>query len=114
MYLYYINCGRQQSLVYLCMKMDTCQQTCDHVSTCMTVSDNVCGGAKKRMAAEGIERRALLRDQKPLVKNTTNQIKDLFLRRAVSSFLLSGGIGQPWPPAQDTLSSLLLQLLHSL
>lgn len=64
------------------------------------------------MGAEGMESRALLRDQEPLVKNTTNQIKDLFLRRAESSFLLSGGRGQPRPPVQGTQSSLLLPYLH--
>lgn len=51
----------------------------------MTVS----GDAEKRrerMGAEGLESRALLRDQEPLVKNTTNQIKDLFLLRVESSF----------------------------
>ena len=66
------------------------------------------------MGAEGMESKALLRDQEPLVKNTTNQIKDLFLLRAESSFLLSRGRGQPRPPAQGTQSSLLLPLLHSL
>lgn len=37
-----------------------------------------------------MESRPLLRDQEPSVKNTTNQIKDLFLLRVESSFLLSG------------------------
>lgn len=37
------------------------------------------------MGAEAMESKALLRDQEPLVKNTTNQIKDLFLQRAASS-----------------------------
>lgn len=37
------------------------------------------------MGTEGMESEALLRDQEPLVKNTTNRMKDLFLLRAESS-----------------------------
>lgn len=65
------------------------------------------------MGGEG-ESRALLRDQEPLVKNTTKQIKDSFLLRAASSFLLSGARRQPLPPAPGTQASLLLLLLCSL
>lgn len=42
------------------------------------------------MGAEGMESKTLLRDQEPLVKNTTNRIKDLFLLRAAGSFFLRG------------------------
>lgn len=34
------------------------------------------------MGAEWMESKTLLRDREPLVKNTTNRIKDLFLLRA--------------------------------
>lgn len=49
-----------------------------------------------------MERQGLLRDREPLVKNTTNQIKDLYLLRAESRFLPSGGRGQPGPPTQPS------------
>lgn len=74
------------------------------------VSGIVCGAAEiraGRMEKTG-RRRDSSRDHEPLVKNTTNQIKDSFLVRAESSFLLSDGRGQPGPPAPGTPSSLLL------
>lgn len=55
------------------------------------------------MTAQEMESKALLRDQKPSFKNTTNQIKDLFLLRVRSSFLLSRGRGQPSPAAPGCL-----------
>lgn len=53
--------------------MAVCLQKWDHLSTCMMVSGSVCCDSKKRWErkrAVGVGSRALLRDQKSLVKNT--------------------------------------------